>query len=129
MPVNHYIVTTSAFKANTKLNTEYTFKNTHLLFQETLMFRLQGNGRSFLIISYRNRVPREAVAAPGSLEVSEAGLDGAVSNLLWVPTAGGWDEGMFSSQIPRDILESTARAPSGGEARPGSHRNTFSVRL
>ena len=40
-----------------------------------------------------HRVPREAVAAPGSLEVSRARLDGAWSNLGWgkvsLPMAGG----------------------------------------
>lgn len=140
MPVNHYIVTTYAFKANTKLNTEYTFKNIHLLFQETLMFRLQGNGRSFLIISYRNRLPRKLwlpldhwkCTRPGWMELWAIWC-GCPAQGVGMRACFRWQLSPWallpSSQIPRDILESTARAPSGGEAKPGFHRTTCSVRL
>ena len=45
-----------------------------------------------------HRLPREAVAAP-SLAVFKAGLDGALSTLVWwkvsLPMAGGWNEMIF----------------------------------
>ena len=41
------------------------------------------------------RLPREAVAAPGSLAVFKARLDGALGKLGWwrvsLPMAGGWN--------------------------------------
>jgi len=43
------------------------------------------------VVRPRHRLPREAVAAP-SLAVFKAGLDGALSNLVWwegVPAHGG----------------------------------------
>jgi len=45
------------------------------------------------VVRHRNRLPREVVAAP-SLEVFQARLDGALSNLVWwkvsLPMAQGW---------------------------------------
>ena len=47
------------------------------------------------VLRHRNRLPREAVAAP-SLEVFQARLDGALSSLVWwevsLPMAGGWEQ-------------------------------------
>ena len=49
----------------------------------------------------QHRVPRAAVAAPGSLEMSKARLDGAESTLGWwklsLPMAGGWNEMTFQA--------------------------------
>jgi len=48
------------------------------------------------VVRHRNRLPREAVAAP-SLKVFKARLDGALSNLVWwkvsLPMAGGLELG------------------------------------
>ena len=50
------------------------------------------------VVKHWNRLPTEAVAAP-SLAVFKAGLDGALSNLVWwkvsLPMAGGWNQVIF----------------------------------
>lgn len=58
------------------------------------------------------------MAAPGSLEVYETGLDGAVSNLVWVSSAGGWDEGMF--QVTAPTLGTAPQFPDS-QGYPGKH--------
>ena len=49
-----------------------------------------------MVAKHWNRLPREAVGAP-SLEVFQAGLDGALSSLVWwkvsLPMAGGLELG------------------------------------
>ena len=59
-------------------------------------FRIDIRNQFFTVreVRHRNRLPSNAVDAP-SLEAFKAGLDGAVSNLVWrevsLPVAKGWN--------------------------------------
>ena len=58
-----------------------------------------------------HRLPREAVAAPGSLAVFKARLDGALGNLGWgkmsLPMAGGLDWTIFGGPFqPKPVCDS-----------------------